>query len=274
MPAFLLTWNPDKWSWPELSRNLEEFRATGVLVGRWSCGRSKSLASGDRVFFHKQGVRGRGIFASGYVQGGVFDDVHFADASKRSRYVTVAYDALLDPSTGLLPREALNAEPLNRVNWQTLGGGIRIVPDAANALEILWESHVRSQGLAPQRDGFPDDDELLFPEGASREITVKAFERSAAAAALCRAMKGTVCRVCGMDFAKTYGRIGIGFIHIHHTQPLAGGQQRRTAVSQLEPVCPNCHSMLHKRCPPFTIDELKEIVKQQRAMWPQPDRVL
>ena len=268
MLTFLLTWNPDKWPWPELSRELDEFRTTGVLVRRWSCGQSKSLASGDRVFFNKQGIRGRGIYASGYVQGDVFEDVHFANSSKMSRYVTVAYDVLLDPITGILPRELLNADPLNRVNWQTQGGGIRIVPEAANALENLWDSHVRSQGLDPQREGFPDDKELVCPEGAPRGITVKAFERSAAATALCKALKGTVCRVCGVDFGRDYGCIGIGFIHIHHTKPLAGGEQRQTVVGDLEPVCPNCHNMLHKRCPPFTIDELKEIMRQQQTMFP------
>ena len=186
MPAFLLTWNPDKWSWAELPRDLDEFRRSGVLVGRWSCGRSKSLISGDRVFFLKQGSRGRGIYASGYVQGGVFEEVHFADPSKLSRYVTVAYDVLLDPSTGLLQRDALNVEPLHLVNWGTQGGGIRIAPEAVNALEALWAGHVRTQGLEPQRQGFPDDEEIVFPEGATREITVKAFERSAAASALCK----------------------------------------------------------------------------------------
>ena len=263
MPAFLLTWNPDKWSWAELPRDLDEFRRSGVLVGRWSCGRSKSLISGDRVFFLKQGSRGRGIYASGYVQGGVFEEVHFADPSKLSRYVTVAYDVLLDPSTGLLQRDALNVEPLHLVNWGTQGGGIRIAPEAVNALEALWAGHVRTQGLEPQRQGFPDDEEIVFPEGATREITVKAFERSAAASALCKAMKGTVCRVCGLDFGRAYGHIGLGFIHVHHTKPLACGEQRRTTVSDLEPVCPNCHNMLHKRCPPFTIEELKEIMRQQ-----------
>lgn len=266
MPAFLLTWNPDKWPWPNLSRELNEFRTSGVVVRQWSCGQSKSLTSGDRVFFLKQGSRGRGIYASGYVQGAVFRDVHYADPTKMSRYVTVAYDVLLDPSTGLLPREALNADPLDLVNWGTQGGGIRIVPEAANALEVLWEGHVRTQGLEPLRQGFPDDDELVFPEGTAREITVKAFERSAAAVALCKAMKGTACRVCDVDFGRAYGQIGRGFIHVHHTKPLASRERRRTTMRDLEPVCPNCHNMLHKRCPPFTIEELKEIMRQQQAV--------
>jgi 5-methylcytosine-specific restriction enzyme A len=30
----------------------------------------------------------------------------------------------------------------------------------------------------------------------------------------------------------------------------------------MRPVCPNCHAMLHKSDPPFTIEELKEILQR------------
>jgi len=111
MSAFLLTWNPDKWPWNDLARELHEFRTTGVLVRRWSCGRSRSLAQGDRVFFLKQRKRGRGLYASGYEQCSAFFEHSFCSPTKASRYVTVAYDALLDPGTSLLQREALSDVP-------------------------------------------------------------------------------------------------------------------------------------------------------------------
>lgn len=265
MSAFLLTWNPDKWQWNDLARELHEFRTTGVLVRRWSCGRNRSLAQGDRVFFLKQGKRGRGLYASGYVQGSVFESTHFADPTKVSRYVTVAYDALLDPGTSLLQRDALSDGPLARVHWSTQGGGILIPPEALVALEPLWDTHVRSHGLNPQPIAFPDAEELVFPEGAPHEITVSAFERSAAARSACIASKGVTCRVCEFDFGHTYGRIGSGFIHVHHTRPLSGGggRQRHTTVNDLEPVCPNCHNMIHRRSPPYGIQELRDIMRQQ-----------
>lgn len=265
MSAFLLTWNPDKWPWDELARELDEFRTTGVLVRRWSCGRSRSLAQGDRVFFLKQGKHGRGVYASGYVQGSVYESTHFVNPAKSSRYVTVAYDAFLDPVTSLLRREALSEGPLALVHWSTQGGGISIPLEALAALEPLWDAHVRSHGLNPQPIAFSDEEELVFPEGASHEISVSTFERSAAARSSCIARKGIACRVCELDFGRTYGSIGAGFIHVHHTRPLSGGRgvQRHTTINDLEPVCPNCHNMIHRRNPPYSIQELRDIMRQQ-----------
>jgi predicted HNH restriction endonuclease len=59
--------------------------------------------------------------------------------------------------------------------------------------------------------------------------------------------------------ASRYGDIGQGFIHIHHLIPLSGIKQdyRLNPETDLIPVCPNCHAMLHRRDPPFTPEELK-----------------
>ena len=65
--------------------------------------------------------------------------------------------------------------------------------------------------------------------------------------------------VCGRDFETTYGEIGKGFIHVHHLTPIAsiGKEYRLNVDTDLAPVCPNCHYMLHRKNPPFTIEELK-----------------
>ncbi len=70
---------------------------------------------------------------------------------------------------------------------------------------------------------------------------------------------GTRCQVCGLDMAKRYGDIGQGFIHIHHLVPLSEIKQdyRLDPKTDLIPVCPNCHAMLHRRNPPYTPEELK-----------------
>jgi 5-methylcytosine-specific restriction protein A len=31
-------------------------------------------------------------------------------------------------------------------------------------------------------------------------------------------------------------------------------------VNDLKPVCPNCHAMLHRRTPPYSIDELRALL--------------
>ena len=69
---------------------------------------------------------------------------------------------------------------------------------------------------------FPDEineTEKLF-EGAKKTITVNSYERNHLARKKCIEHYGTSCTVCGFDFAKIYGNIGIGFIHVHHLNQL------------------------------------------------------
>lgn len=68
------------------------------------------------------------------------------------------------------------------------------------------------------------------------------------------------CTACGLDFAKHYGEIGIGFIHVHHLRPLAEGARQVDPIADLRPLCPNCHAMVHQKTPPFTIEELKNMI--------------
>tara|TARA_B110000971_G_C19826420_1_gene415825 strand:- start:535 stop:747 length:213 start_codon:yes stop_codon:yes gene_type:complete len=65
-----------------------------------------------------------------------------------------------------------------------------------------------------------------------------------------------------MNFEKKYGAIGEGFIHVHHIKQLSdiGKEYEVDPVSDLVPVCPNCHAMLHKRRPPFSVSELKKML--------------
>jgi hypothetical protein len=98
-----------------------------------------------------------------------------------------------------------------------------------------------------------------YVEGATRAITVNAYERNPAARAACVAHYGPKCAVCGFDFLERYGAIGEGFIHVHHVKPLSevGCEYVVDPIKDLRPVCPNCHAMLHRRDPPLQIDELQ-----------------
>lgn len=64
------------------------------------------------------------------------------------------------------------------------------------------------------------------------------------------------CCVCGMNFADFYGEDGLGFIEVHHLNPINEGS-RETKLEDLVSVCSNCHSMLHKKTPPLTPEMLK-----------------
>lgn len=99
-----------------------------------------------------------------------------------------------------------------------------------------------------------------FEEGELHEVVCTRYERNREAREACIAMKGCRCAVCGMDFESRYGEIGAGFIHVHHVVPISsiGENYQVNPATDLVPVCPNCHNMLHKKEPPYTIEELRQ----------------
>lgn len=103
------------------------------------------------------------------------------------------------------------------------------------------------------------------PEGALMRVTVNKYERSGANRAACIAIWGTTCQACGLDFGRVYGPVGEGFIEVHHVTPVSrlGDGYNVNPVKDLIPVCSNCHRMLHRRDPPYAIDELKQLIKSR-----------
>ncbi len=118
-----------------------------------------------------------------------------------------------------------------------------------------------------QNQSIPDYDEIPNPEtvfeGAKKEIIVNRYERNREAREKCIAAHGCKCAVCGMNFEEVYGPIGRGFIHVHHKVPLSsiGKEYELDPIKDLVPVCPNCHAMLHRKDPPYDVDDLKELGK-------------
>lgn len=100
--------------------------------------------------------------------------------------------------------------------------------------------------------------------GATNQILINAYERDTKARKECIDHYGMECSVCGLDFEKQYGQIGKGFIHVHHLKPLSTGEvYQLNPITDLIPVCPNCHSMLHRENPPITIERLKDVIEKQ-----------
>jgi len=107
---------------------------------------------------------------------------------------------------------------------------------------------------------YPDDisDEKLY-EGVKKKITVNSYERNSQARQACLEEYGYKCLICDFDFEKIYGEIGKNFIHVHHLKPLSEINEKYhiDPVKDLRPVCPNCHAMLHKKIPTFSIEDIK-----------------
>ena len=109
---------------------------------------------------------------------------------------------------------------------------------------------------------YPDDiNDKSFLEGTMKTITVNAYERNPKARQECIVKYGCNCFICGFNFEKKYGVIGREFIHVHHIKPLSEIKEKyEIKVEDLRPVCPNCHAMLHKRIPAYSIEEIKSLI--------------
>lgn len=116
---------------------------------------------------------------------------------------------------------------------------------------------------------YPDEveDPQVFPEGAKKVVTVNSYERSPKARQDCVDYWGASCRVCGFNFSDAYGEIGDGYIHVHHLTPISEVKDgyKVNPIKDMQPVCPNCHAMLHAKTPPFSIEELREIMRKKKG---------
>ena len=111
---------------------------------------------------------------------------------------------------------------------------------------------------------LPHEIDSEFYEGLKKTVTVNTYERNSKARELCVKHWKAICAVCDFDFESTYGEIGKGFIHVHHLTPVAqiGKTYQVDPIKDLIPVCPNCHSIIHKKEPPFSIDEIKKMLSK------------
>jgi len=126
---------------------------------------------------------------------------------------------------------------------------------------MLIESRAR---LERGEAGYPDE-VAEYVEGATKRVVVNAHERNPKAREACLAHYGYNCSICTFNFKARFGVIGERFMHVHHLFPIAKADQPRLVdpLLELRPVCPNCHAMLHRTDPPFSIEELKAILSRE-----------
>lgn len=155
---------------------------------------------------------------------------------------------------GLRPGPIASFYPVAANDWQLLAHWIdERAPGATQVRSLTSASELRD---LPIEEINPSS---RLPEGARRRLYVNAYERNPTARRLCLEHYGMMCNVCGFRFAKFYGHTGDGFIEVHHIVPLSqvGPGYKVDPVRDLRPVCSNCHSIIHRRRPAFTLAEVR-----------------
>lgn len=269
MACYLLTWNHKKFrndsdeSWYRDGPSI--VRRKGFDDRRWSCGRNKRIQLGDCVFMLRQGEDPRGILASGEVIGASKSDRHWnpdSPVGATSQYVEVRWRAMADArAEGVLTLHEISQDPAIKVHWRTQSSGIRIDDDSAARLEILWRTFLVRNGHTDPGTGPV---RRLYSEGEQRRVEVNSYNRNPRAREACLQIYGWSCGVCKFDFHAFYGDIGERFIHVHHLKQVSDneGPYEIDPKTDLLPVCPNCHAMIHRGGGVLEIEELKRHIKR------------
>lgn len=143
--------------------------------------------------------------------------------------------------------------------------------------KIAGRGHWTLAGLINAPDIYPDEalPDSPFKEGASKKVTVNRYERNEKARLACLKHYGYSCKACSFNFEKTFGVLGRQQIHVHHTIPIStlGVDYQVDPIEHLVPLCPNCHHMVHRREPPFSITELK-LMLDAASSESEPSRII
>ena len=264
--TFLFAWNPKKWKWETLQQSIDQIEQTGQATEKWSVISHRKIQPGDKAFLMRLGDEPKGIMAAGFVSTVPFLSKHWSGEGKSMHCVMINFEVILDPGAEpLLSLDILNQGNLANVNWTPQSSGIEIAPEIADELEAVWFDFLTTNEISYNHYLETEIvDQTIYLEGMPNQVVITKYERNPYARKICIDHYGLSCAVCKFNFEETYGEIGKNFIHVHHLTQVAtiGKEYTIDPVKDLRPVCPNCHSMLHKRYPPLTIEELKELISK------------
>lgn len=265
MSAIILGWDPARWNRWNYAAVVEQVAVTGLHLEPWNPGRS--VAAGTDVWLLLLGPQGPGLIGHGVVLSEQPESPDQPDQPRQPEstpnpdqaefIVQVAFDALL-PLGDQVPAVAL-IEAVPGVAWDSADTeGMALESRDEAAVRALWAAHGPEQGPDPTQP-VPG----TYPETAVVRVTANRYEHDPVARRACIAHRGTNCAACGFSFELAYGELGKDFIDVHHVVPASqlGGGYQLDPLTDLVPLCANCHAMAHHGVnPPRTEAELRQIM--------------
>ena len=255
MATYLYTWNPNRWAWSEQADAIYRVNNDKPYDMCWSCGNTRRIEIGDTFLLMKLGVEPKGIIGCGYIASTPYELPHWDPEKANSGMLALRTD-LLFKALSEVPIVSLGhlQDQHPSYNWTPQGGGLsvpEIIADDVLSLILSTSAHYFAPSTTREIE--------LYAEGKSRFVTVKTYDRSPAARQACIAHHGHNCSVCGFSFQNAYGTLGAGYIEVHHLNQIADAGEERLIdpITDLRPVCANCHRMLHKQRPPLSVEELR-----------------
>jgi 5-methylcytosine-specific restriction protein A len=261
MKAYLLTYNPKKWQWNNIDYEIGELRKYGFVETKWDCS-SKKPKENDLFFINALGEsKQKGIFCSGYVKE-LYENVPSnINENRITNSLQGNITVLLNPNSDRILDINILREKLPNVRWYTQNSGIEIKEEFIIKLIELWDYFLKENKYLNY-----EYEEKEYLEGNLQQKLISKYERNIEARKACIAHYGYGCQICGTDMQKTYGDIGKCFIHVHHIKfiSVVKSEYKIDPINDLITVCPNCHSMLHRKLNGkyLSVQELIDIIKQ------------
>jgi hypothetical protein len=136
MKSFLFGWNPQKFAWDDIDKDITKLSNGERLEDDWSVASHKTIQPGDRAYFVRVGVAPKGIFASGYIS-----STPYLTSRKGRIYhrIKIEFDVLLNPDKEqILSLDILKTGNLALQTWTPQASGISIRPQLVDELEGVW----------------------------------------------------------------------------------------------------------------------------------------
>ncbi|MGF2735368.1 HNH endonuclease [Marinobacter sp. DUT-1] len=234
---------------------------------------AKYLAPGTTVVYYKGKLKDKS-----------FRDKRLSDEPHYFGFATIEQEPFIDEESqkGDLFVTIENFTPFKEAVPNKYPGTdeyIEIIPE--NRRNNYWRDGVRPinketfdriatlAGLSGPKSQKRLGDEYAFTssiaEGGKKRIFSTRYERDPRLRKQAIEIHGDSCIACGFNFGEVYGDHGVGFIHVHHVVPISMYDKKQIVnpATDLIPLCPNCHAMVH-RDPNSTlsIEELQRILKR------------
>ncbi|HUY06631.1 MAG TPA: HNH endonuclease [Acidimicrobiales bacterium] len=164
--------------------------------------------------------------------------------------------------------QKVSTEQLPSDTWRQIEIECRLKLPRATTPNVLEESLRRAAGLCLSLvlSGLDieniDEPEAGLPEGAMTKVLVNRFERNPVNRYRCIRHHGHVCWVCDFAFETKYGDLGAEFIEVHHVVPVSQIPSGYVVnpITEMVPLCSNCHSMIHRHDPPIRPEALRDLI--------------
>lgn len=179
---------------------------------------------------------------------------------------TALLSSLTNTSEATYP--PVSRDILGSTTWKARVRGVKSQHDDESLKTTTMNVMVPMIAAMAELIGFEEvTPEELQLEGSVSKALVTKRERSLRNRLLALQLHGFQCGTCNLKPIEIFGEALGGILEVHHIEPVSELLEPRAydPSTDLIPLCPTCHRMIHTRNPPYTPKQLKEKLEALRA---------